>query len=30
VVGMQVLSAADGPPVAYLFTGGRVVRVVLE
>jgi hypothetical protein len=30
VVGMQVLSAADGPPTAYLLTAGRVVRVVLE
>jgi len=30
VVGMQVLSAADGPPAAYLLSEGRVVRVVLE
>ena len=28
--GFQVLSAADGPPVAYLLSGGRVLRVVLE
>ncbi len=30
VVGFQVQSAADGPPVAYLLSGGRVIRVVLE
>jgi len=30
VVGMQVLSAADGPPAAYLLSNGRVIRVVLE
>src|SRR5205814_4467413 len=30
VVGLQVLSAADGPPAAYLLTQGRIVRVVLE
>ena len=30
VVGMQVLSAADGPPAAYLLTDGRITRVVLE
>jgi len=30
VVGMQVLSAADGPPVAYLLSDGQVIRVVLE
>ncbi len=30
LVGFQVQSAADGPPVAYLLSGGRVIRVVLE
>ena len=30
VLGMEVLSAADGPPAAYLLTPDRVVRVVLE
>ncbi len=30
VVGFEVRSAADGPPVAYLLSGGRVIRVVLE
>jgi hypothetical protein len=30
VVGMQVLSAADGPPAAYLLVDGRILRVVLE
>jgi hypothetical protein len=30
VVGFQVQSAADGPPAAYLLSGGRVLRVVLE
>jgi hypothetical protein len=28
--GLEVLSTADGPPVAYLLTADRVVRVVLE
>jgi serine/threonine protein phosphatase PrpC len=30
VVGLHVASVADGPPVAYLATPDRVVRVVLE
>jgi hypothetical protein len=30
VSGFQVPSVADGPPVAYLLSGGRVLRVVLE
>lgn len=30
LVGFEVRSAADGPPVAYLLSGGRVIRVVLE
>ncbi len=30
VTGFHVQSAADGPPVAYLLSGGRVIRVVLE
>ncbi len=30
VVGMAVLSTPDGPPVAYLATPDRVIRVVLE
>jgi hypothetical protein len=30
VVGFEVRSAADGPPVGYLLSGGRVIRVVLE
>ncbi len=30
LVGFQVQSAADGPPIAYLLSGGRVIRVVLE
>lgn len=30
LVGFSVQSAADGPPVAYLLSGERVVRVVLE
>jgi hypothetical protein len=30
VVGLEVLSVADGPPAAYLLTPDRVVRVVLE
>jgi len=30
VVGMAVLSTPDGPPVAYLCTPDRVIRVVLE
>jgi len=30
MVGMQVNSAADGPPAAYLLSDGRVIRVVLE
>ena len=29
VIGLQVLSVADGPPAAYLLSQGRVVRVVL-
>jgi hypothetical protein len=30
VVGLDVVSVADGPPVAYLLLADRVVRVVLE
>ena len=30
VLGMDVLSTLDGPPVAYLLTPDRVIRVVLE
>jgi hypothetical protein len=30
VRGLSVTSVADGPPVAYLLAGGRVMRVVLE
>jgi len=30
VTGFQVPSVADGPPVAYLLSAGRVLRVVLE
>ncbi len=30
VIGFDVVSAADGPPAAYLLTPDRVVRVVLE
>jgi hypothetical protein len=30
VVGLEVLSTPDGPPVAYLLTPNRLVRVVLE
>ncbi len=30
LIGFQVQSAADGPPAAYLLSGGRVIRVVLE
>jgi hypothetical protein len=30
VVGLHVASVADGPPVAFLATPDRVVRVVLE
>jgi len=30
ITGFQVQSAADGPPAAYLLSGGRVIRVVLE
>jgi hypothetical protein len=30
VMALTVASVADGPPVAYLLTAGRVVRVVLE
>jgi hypothetical protein len=30
VLGMEVLSTLDGPPVAYLLTPDRVIRVVLE
>jgi serine/threonine protein phosphatase PrpC len=30
VIGLQVLSVADGPPAAYLLSQGRVFRVVLE
>lgn len=30
LTGFQVLSATDGPPVAYLLSAGRVLRVVLE
>ena len=30
VLGIEVLSVADGPPAAYLLTPDRVVRVVLE
>jgi hypothetical protein len=30
VLGMEVLSALDGPPAAYLLTADRVIRVVLE
>lgn len=30
VLGLEVLSVADGPPAAYLLTPDRVVRVVLE
>ena len=30
VVGIEVVSVADGPPAAYLLTPDRVIRVVLE
>ena len=30
VLGLEVISVADGPPAAYLLTPDRVVRVVLE
>ena len=30
VLGMEVLSIADGPPAAYLLTPDRVIRIVLE
>jgi hypothetical protein len=30
VLALSVASVADGPPVAYLLTQTRVVRVVLE
>jgi hypothetical protein len=30
VLGLEVASAADGPPVAYLLTSTRILRVVLE
>lgn len=30
ILGMEVLSTLDGPPVAYLLTPDRVIRVVLE
>jgi hypothetical protein len=30
VIGLQVQNAADGPPVAYILTPDRLVRIVLE
>lgn len=30
VIGLQVRNAADGPPVAYILTPDRLVRIVLE